>query len=416
MASLRSNPSLTWRRRPLSLLALGAAAALVLSACTTTSDDQEQQQAQQQQAATTAQSSSTETAGSGSTTATSPQRASTRATEASEQQQPQQPQQTGSEAEQAEPDAQAQDEVMPQRQEDDDGMGGMSPGMSVGILTEANYDDLSPRLQLLRDSGYPVYVAEQGYTIALGTPDLSPGTHRISIVIEGPGGLVESPAMRITVLPEDAPGEIQEAVARFSRFPDGVRGFHVTSIDFASVGRWNLILHIPSEEGFTDIGIAIDIPLDTSAPSVGDAAPPSDSRTLLDVPNIADLSTGDEPDPGLYIISLADAIAAGKPFVVVFASPGFCTNAFCGPQAEVLSEVRGIFGEQANYIHVDLYENPEQVRFGEDPIETPILEEWGLHTDEWTFVVNSEGIVVARFEAFAPLTEVEAALAAALDG
>jgi hypothetical protein len=292
----------------------------------------------------------------------------------------------------------------------------MEAGMSVGIIEEANYDDLSPRLQLLRDSGYPVYVSDDGYTIALGTPDLSPGQHRISVVIEGPNGLVEFPALGITVLPQDAPGEMEEVVARFSRFPDGVRGFHVTSVDFTSVGRWNLILHIPAEGGFDDVGIVIDVPQDTSAPSVGDAAPPSASRTLIDVANIADLSTGETPDPGLYLVSLADAVAADKPFVVVFASPGFCTNAFCGPQAEVLSEVRELFGDRANYIHVDLFENPEQVRLGEEPIETPILEEWGLHTDEWTFIVNADGVVVARFEAFAPLAEVEAALAEVLEG
>ena len=82
----------------------------------------------------------------------------------------------------------------------------------------------------------------------------------------------------------------------------------------------------------------------------------------------------------------------------------------------MLSEVRQIYGDAANYVHVDLYENPEQVRLGEEPIETPILEEWGLHTDEWTFVVDANGVVVARFEAFAPLAEVEAALGVLLDG
>lgn len=413
MTSLRSNPRLSRWRRPLVSSALAAATVLMLTACATTSDDQQQeqqQQTQQEQTAAAADSSSAGTTSSGSTTATAPQRTTERAAEPAEQAQQQQM------VAEAAQEQQSQGDPIQEQQQDDDGMGGMSPGMSVGILTEANYDDLSPRLQLLRDSGYPVYVSEQGYTIALGTPDLSPGIHRISIVIEGPEGLVESPAMRVTVVPADAPGEMEEVVARFSRFPDGVRGFHVTAVDFATVGRWNLILHIPSADGFTDVGIAVDIPLDTLAPSVGDAAPASASRTLLDVPNISDLSTGDEPDPGLYIISLADAVDAAKPFVVVFASPGFCTNAFCGPQAEVLSEVRTLFGDQANYIHVDLYENPEQVRFGEEPIETPLLEEWGLHTDEWTFVVNADGIVVARFEAFAPLAEVEAALAAVLEG
>ena len=313
-------------------------------------------------------------------------------------------------------ESQAREESAEEQSDAGDGMGGMEPGMVVGIIEAADYDDLSPRLQLLRDSGYPVYVADSGYTISLGTPDLSPGEHRLSVVIEGPVGLVEFPAIAVTVVPQDAPGEMQEVIARFARFPDGIRGFHVTEVDFTHTGRWNLILHVPSEDGFTDLGIALDVPDDTAAPSVGDAAPASDSRTLTDVANIADLSTGETPDPGLYLISIADAVADAKPFVVVFGSPGFCTNAFCGPQAEVLSEVRQLFGDAANYVHVDLYENPEQVRYGEEPIETPILEEWGLHTDEWTFVVNADGVVTHRFEAFAPLAEVEAALASVLEG
>lgn len=391
-----------------------AASALLLSACATSSDDEQQQVVEQEQqqaesAADSTSSGSTTTASRSSGSSTSGGGAAQAAQVAQEQQQMQEQAVADSEQE-----AQADEE--PMQQQADDGMGGMEGGMSVGIFEAAAYDDLSPRLQLLLDWGYPVYVSGDDYTIALGTPDLSPGLHRISLVIEGPAGLVETPAMRITVLPADSPGEMEEVVARFSRFPDGVRGFHVTYVDFATVGRWNLILHIPSEDGFEDLGIAIDIPEDTTAPSVGDAAPASQSRTITDVANIEDLSTGDEPDPGLYLVSLADAVEAGKPLVVVFASPGFCTNAFCGPQAEVLSELRTIYGDAANYVHVDLYENPAEVKLGADPIETPILEEWGLHTGEWTFVVNADGVVVARFEAFAPLDEVETALAMVLEG
>jgi len=400
--------------RPLAITAVAASALLALSACAAGGDDQ-QGQAQQQQAAV-AQQAESQSSGSATVAQTgaeqSQQSESTQGAIGTVRSSAQAQQQSQA----AQSAQQASAEQQGAQQQEDDGMRGMEPGMSVAIIEEAAYDDLSPRLQLLRDSGYPVYVSDDGYIIALGTPDLSPGSHRISVVIEGPVGLVEFPAIGITAVPESAPGQIQEAIARFSRFPDGVRGFHVTTIDFSQGGRWNLILHIPSEQGFDDIGLAVDVPDDTSAPSVGDAAPASASRTLLDVPNIADLSTGETPDPGLYLISVADALEDGKPFVVVFASPGFCTNAFCGPQAEVLSEVRERHGDAANYIHIDLYENPEQVRLGEEPIETPILEEWGLHTDEWTFVVNAEGVVVARFEAFAPFDEVEAALATLLEG
>ena len=397
-------------RQFLAVAVLAAASLAALSACASTSEDQAQQQQAQPQAAEERAADQQATASSDQDRSQSSAGTIGRVGSSSADQQ---------QAEAAQPaqDAPAEQQSAQQQQEQqDDGMGGMQAGMSVAIVEEAAYDDLSPRLQLLADSGYPVYVTDRGYTISLGTPDLSPGVHRVSVVIEGPEGLVETPAMRVTVLADQSPGDTHEVIARFSRFPDGIRGFHVTSVDFSTVGRWNLILHIPSADGFDDIGIAIDIPEATSAPSIGDAAPASASRTLTDVGNIADLSTGETPDPGLYLISLADAVEASKPFVVVFASPGFCTNAFCGPQAEVLSEVRSAFGDQANYIHVDLYENPEQVRFGEEPIETPILEEWGLHTDEWTFIVNADGVVVGRFEAFAPFEEVEAALAAVLEG
>ena len=410
---------LNWLRAPgsrrWSILIVAAAAALVLSACAASSDDeQQQQQAQPEQQQEQTETAADSTSGGDAATTQSRSESSTSGrigtVRAAEQDDQEQPQAAAESQQEAQPDSQ------PAQSQQDDGMGGMEGGMSVGILEAAAYDDLSPRLQLLLDWGYPVYDGGDGYTIALGTPDLAPGRHRISLVIEGPAGLVETPAMRITVLPDDAPGEMQEVVARFSRFPDGVRGFHVTYVEFATVGRWNLILHIPSEDGFQDLGIAIDIPDDTAAPSVGDAAPASQSRTLIDVANIEDLSTGDEPDPGLYLVSLADAVEAGKPLVVVFASPGFCTNAFCGPQAEVLSEIRSIYGDAANYVHVDLYENPAEVKLGAEPIETPILEEWGLHTGEWTFVVNADGVVAARFEAFAPLDEVEAALVEVLEG
>ena len=101
----------------------------------------------------------------------------------------------------------------------------------------------------------------------------------------------------------------------------------------------------------------------------------------------------------------------------MFASPGFCTNALCGPQAEVLSILRERHAPRANFIHVDLYENPEQIRTGglDIAVETPLLEEWGLETAEWTFIVGADGLVAHRFEAFVAESELEQALLEVLD-
>ena len=284
----------------------------------------------------------------------------------------------------------------------------------VAPLRPVPIDDLSPRLALLAEGGYPVYISEDGFTIALGTPDLGTGQQRVSVVIESAEGLVEFPALALRYWVEGAAAPPAEALASFTRFPDGVRGFHLMQLDFDQPGAWVLLLRVPTVDGFTEIPLSLEVRADTLAPTVGEAPPASANRTLRDVEGAEQLSTGAEPDASLYELTVAEALEQARPFVIVFASPGFCTNAFCGPQVEVLSQLRERYPDAAAYIHVDLYENPLEVRRGEPPIETPLLEEWGLHTDEWTFVVGADGRVSARFEAFAPIEEVEAALTAVL--
>ena len=284
----------------------------------------------------------------------------------------------------------------------------------VAPLRPVPIDDLSPRLALLAEGGYPVYISEDGFTIALGTPDLGAGPQRVSVVVESAEGLVEFPALALRYWLEGAAEPPADALATFTRFPDGVRGFHLMQLDFDQPGAWVLLLRVPTVDGFTEIPLSLEVRADTLAPTVGEAPPPSDNRTLRDVEGAEQLSTGAEPDASLYELTVAEALEQARPFVIVFASPGFCTNAFCGPQVEVLSQLRERYPDAAAYIHVDLYENPLEVRRGEPPIETPLLEEWGLQTDEWTFVVGADGRVAARFEAFAPIEEVEAALTAVL--
>ena len=97
--------------------------------------------------------------------------------------------------------------------------------------------------------------------------------------------------------------------------------------------------------------------------------------------------------------------------MVVFASPAFCTNAVCGPQVEIASELRETYGEQFDFIHVDLYTNPHEIQGDLSKAQlTPLLDEWGLVSQEWTFIVGSDGVVTHRFENFAPKPELIEAL------
>ena len=100
-----------------------------------------------------------------------------------------------------------------------------------------------------------------------------------------------------------------------------------------------------------------------------------------------------------------------RPLLVVFASPAFCTNAVCGPQVEIASELREVYGNEVDFMRVDLYSNPQEIQ-GDLSIAklTPLLREWGLSPQEWTFIVDSDGIVTHRFENFAPKPELIEAL------
>ncbi|MYI83440.1 MAG: hypothetical protein F4056_09220 [Chloroflexi bacterium] len=268
------------------------------------------------------------------------------------------------------------------------------------------------------EASYPQYEDEaSGLILVFGTPDLGLGPQRIAFVLSDSEGIVRLPIVSISA--SLGGGEEVTAIARYFDFPEGIRGLYVGELEFDQAGEWLLEVSLPRPDGsLAVLSFPAEVAERTLAPDVGDPAPASLNRTLDDVESIYQLSTGAEPDPALYELTVAEALEAARPFVIVFASPGFCTNALCGPQAEILTVLRERHGDRANFIHVDLYENPEEIRtmgLGV-AIETPLLREWGLHTPEWTFIVGADGLVAGRFEAFAPEEELEEALIAVLDG
>lgn len=269
--------------------------------------------------------------------------------------------------------------------------------------------------------GYPTYDHEEtGLRIVFGTPDLGPGISRVSFAIFDRAGLISSPTLSVATrfYPEGPEGDFEtgeEAQLLFRPFPTDSRGIYTGELQLDRAGLWALDVSVPRPDGDVRVVFPVEVAEDTEAPGRGEPAPASDSRTVEDEPDLAELTTASAPDPRLYETSIADALEQDAPFVVTFASPAFCTNALCGPQVEVLSELADVYRDEAEFIHVDLYENPTELRgdFARAR-RTPVLREWGIRTDEWTFVVDEDGIVAARFEGFAPREEVEAALLALL--
>ncbi len=254
----------------------------------------------------------------------------------------------------------------------------------------------------------------------LATPDLAPGDRRWAVVLFDDSGTLKFPILRVGsyFYPDgvegSAPrtGPIQEVTARHHAFPLGARGIYVAQLEFDRVGDWSVEAAVPSPDGKPRL-VEVRFPVfeHTASVDLGQRPPASMNRTIDEVESIAELTTGSQHDPELYSTTVSEALGEGRPFVVVFASPAFCTNAVCGPQVEVASTLREKYGDQAEFIHVDLYDNPHEIKGDLSlAVVSPLLEEWGLVSQEWTFVMDAAGSVAARFENFVPEAELEEAL------
>ena len=98
--------------------------------------------------------------------------------------------------------------------------------------------------------------------------------------------------------------------------------------------------------------------------------------------------------------------------LVTFSTPAFCTTATCGPQLDVVRGLKRRYADRLNFTHVEIYDNPLEMRedFSSGRL-SPAVEEWNLPSEPWTFIVDGEGLVYAKFEGFTTAEELEAELA-----
>ena len=113
---------------------------------------------------------------------------------------------------------------------------------------------------------------------------------------------------------------------------------------------------------------------------------------------------------------MAQALAAHKPFVLVFATPAFCKSATCGPTLDVVKSVAANFKGRLTFIHVEPYELTMTdghlqpvLDSSNNPIPVQSVNDWGLPTEPYIFVVDAHGKLSAKFEGISSADELTAA-------
>ena len=149
----------------------------------------------------------------------------------------------------------------------------------------------------------------------------------------------------------------------------GVTKIYVAHLRIPTAGRYWLVAQ-PNGAKLQALG-ALDVATRSRSVAVGAGAPRSDTPTLATAP-AAQITTSSPPDLPLLRYSVADSLAAHKPFVVTFATPKFCTSRTCGPVVDVVEAARRQFAARGiRFMHVEVFqEQRSDARL--QPLDAPV--------------------------------------------
>ena len=136
-----------------------------------------------------------------------------------------------------------------------------------------------------------------------------------------------------------------------------------------------------------------------------------DTVAVSDYDDLKEITSDLQADPELYAITVRHGLEAGIPLVVSFSTPSYCRTATCGPQLEIIKILRTQYAKRVNFVHVELYENPNQLQGDlSNAVLANSVIEWGLPSEPWTFVMDSDGAISAKFEGFVTRAELDSEL------
>ena len=248
-----------------------------------------------------------------------------------------------------------------------------------------------------------------------GTSDFGPGAVRLAfLVVDGEGRVVSRPYARVWVAAALRAKPFAEATAALEDV--GVPGtsepaagdvtkLYVARLRLSRPGKYWVLAEPVGGRPIQALGNVV-VRARTKSPAIGAPAPRSRTPTLATEPDVAKLTTADPPDTELLRHSVADSLADRVPFVVVFATPQFCTSRTCGPVVDVVDHVRrGSAGSPVRFIHVEVYRD-------NDPAKgvNRWMREWNLPSEPWVFLVGRDGRIKAKYEGSVSVRELRTAV------
>ena len=202
---------------------------------------------------------------------------------------------------------------------------------------------------------------------------------------------------------------------------EGQTGIYVVNVEFPESGEWGALFTTAAPGGPPEeVRLRFEVQPMSYTPVLGSTAPSVRTPTLADVGgDVRQISSDRTPDPRFYQLSEDQALAQHKPFVLVFATPAFCTSRVCGPTLDRVKAFAKAYPDLA-FINVE----PYRLTFAKGLLQptldangqlqaTDATNAWRILSEPWIFVVDGAGIVRGTFESVAADAELAAAIGAA---
>jgi hypothetical protein len=231
-----------------------------------------------------------------------------------------------------------------------------------------------------------------------------------------PGVLEADATARFLPIPGSPVGDGRPPTLTFPA--DGRGVYAVEMITFPRAGYWQVVARgeledrspFTAEAAFTVVDLS-------SVITVGELAPHTDNPVIDDpgVPPAAiDSRAGGGapiPDPELHTTSIADAIEARHPALVVFSTPVYCVSRFCGPVTDLIAELAAEYGDRADFIHVEIYSDFEAGKVNQAALDWLANADGDLR-EPWTFLIGADGRVAGSWDTVVTRGEIEPLLSA----
>ncbi len=275
--------------------------------------------------------------------------------------------------------------------------------------------------------GSGTVVANTDFIPEVFNSELAVGDNRVMVLPTNQAGTpLASPDMTMDMafydLAASVDTPVDEETGTFRWLIPDAKGIFTAPTTFSHAGDWGVEVTAHQDgEADATARVLFSVRETTNTPAIGADAVPSDTVTVTDPAGLPAITTDPDPDPSFYTLSIRDAIAAGKPFVIVFATPAFCTSGVCGPALDQVRSISGDYTGRVNFIHVEPYllelvngQTQPKVSATGQPQTIQAVAEWGLPTEPYIVVVDANGKVANKFEGMAYPDELTAALDALL--